>query len=83
MELYNCESKREKELKETELTTLDDYKLEKLMNEIHEEFRLGGLRDEIIVIDALHQIAHEILRRLYLEKTLKNRMIDIGLGKNG
>lgn len=83
MELYNCESEREIELKETELTTLDDYELEKLANEIHEEFRDCELEDEIIVTDALYQIAQEALERLCIQKALETKFINIGLDKNG
>ncbi len=83
MELYNCESEREIELKETELTTLDDYELVKLTNEIHKEFREGVLEDETIVTDALYQIAHEALERLCIQKTLETKFISIGIDKNG
>jgi len=83
MELYNCESEREIELKETELTTLDDYELEKLANEIHEEFRDCELEDEIIVTDALYQIAQEALERLCIQKVLKTKFINIGLNIDG
>ena len=79
MELYNCESEREIELKETELTTLDDYELVKLTNEIHKEFREGVLEDETIVTDALYQIAHEALERLCIQKTLQKTKYNIGL----
>lgn len=83
MDLYNCESPREKELKEIELVALDDYELEKLADEIQEEFENCELEDEIIVVNALSQIAHEALRRLAAEKAAKNRMIDIGLDIDG
>ena len=78
MELYNCESEREIELKETELTTLDDYELEKLADEIQEEFENCELEDEIIVVNALSQIIQEALRRLAAEKAFSLRMIKDG-----
>ncbi len=82
MELYNCETEKEKELKEIELTGLDDYELEKLANDVYEEFREGTLKDEIIVTDALYQIVHEALKRLAIKKAVLNRVIDIGLDKD-
>lgn len=83
MDLYNCETEREKELKEIELTGLDDYELEKLADEIYEEFREGALEDEVIVTDALYKIVHEVLRRLATKKAVLNRVIDIGLDIDG
>jgi len=68
MELYNCESEKEIKLKETDLEMLDDLELEKLADEIQEEFENCELEDETIVINALHQIAHEALERLYIQK---------------
>ncbi len=83
MELYNCESPREKELKETELTGLTDCELEKLADEIYEEFEDCELEDETIVINALHQIAQEALERLCIQKALKTKFINIGLNIDG
>lgn len=82
MDLYNCETEKEKKLKEIELTGLDDYELERLADEIYEEFREGTFEDEVIVTDALYQIAHEGLERLATKKAVLNRVIDIGLDKN-
>lgn len=78
MELYNCESEREKELKEIELVALNDLDLEFLANEIFEEFKEDELEDETIVVDAMHQITHEALRRLAAEKAFS-----LGMIKNG
>ncbi len=78
MDLYNCESPREKELKEIELVALDDYELEKLADEIQEEFENCELEDEIIVVNALSQIIQEALRRLAAEKAFSLRMIKDG-----
>ncbi|HZK02180.1 MAG TPA: hypothetical protein VFC96_04875 [Anaerovoracaceae bacterium] len=83
MKLYNCESPKETKLKETELLCLDDLDLEKLANEIFEEFREGELEDETIVVDALYQIIQEVLERLALQKLLKTRFINIGLDNIG
>ena len=83
MDLYNCESRREKELKDTDLNIIDNHKLIKLTNEIHKEFKEGILGDEIIVIDALYQIAQEALERLCIQKTLETKFISIGIDKNG
>lgn len=83
MELYNCETEREKELKEIELTGLDDYEIERLADEIYEEFREDIFMDEFIVVDVLYQIIEEILKRLAAEKTIKNKIIDIGLNIDG
>ncbi len=83
MELYNCETEREKELKEIELTGLDDYEIEKLADEIYEEFRKGILEDEVIVTDALYQIIQAVLKRLATKKAVLNRVIDIGLDIDG
>ncbi len=82
MELYNCKTERERELKEIELTGLDDYEIEKLADEIYEEFRKGILEDEVIVTDALYQIIQAALKRLAIKKAVLNRVIDIGLDKN-
>lgn len=82
MDLYNCKTEREKELKEIELTGLDDYELERLADEIYEEFREGTLEDEVIVTDALYQIIQEALKRLATKKAVLNRVIDIGLDKD-
>lgn len=64
MKLYNCYSKEEKELKEVILWTLTVEELLALSEKIRMLFGDDILGDEIIVVDALHQINLELGRRL-------------------
>lgn len=63
MELFNCYTKAEKELKEIELSTLSVQELIDLADSIKIDFDNQVLEDEIIVTSALHQIIKELGRR--------------------
>lgn len=71
MELYNCESKEELELKETELQALTIDELHELAEGIYVRFQGLVLKDENIVVSAIRQINLELLKRLkeYKEDT--------------
>ena len=64
MKLYNCESSRELELKDIELSLLKNDELKNLADNILIMFENGELEDEIIVINALHQITQEQQKRI-------------------
>ncbi len=64
MKLYNCYSKKERELKEVELETLSSKELIELANNVRHDFKDAVLEDENIVVDALHEIVGELGQRL-------------------
>ena len=64
MKLYNCYSKKERELKEVELETLSSKELIELANNVRNDFKDAVLEDENIVVDALHEIVGELGQRL-------------------
>lgn len=64
MELHNCYSKEEKELKEIELTGLTTDEMLDLAHIIKAKFNNCILEDESIVVNAVLQIAEELGERL-------------------
>lgn len=68
MKLYNCTTKKEKTLKEIELTGLTTSELIALSDGIKCDFNNGALSDETIVIDALGQIVEELAKRIATQK---------------
>ena len=64
MKLYNCESSRELELKDIDLSLLKDDELKNLADNILIMFENGELEDENIVVNALHQIIQKQEARL-------------------
>lgn len=64
MELHNCYSKEEKQLKEIELTGLSTNELLDLTQDIKIKFDDAILEDEIIVVNALLKITKELGERL-------------------
>lgn len=63
MQLYNCYSKMEKELKGIELQGLSTQELINLARDIKEMFDDCKLEDENIITSALLQIAEELFER--------------------
>lgn len=63
MDLYNCETRRELELREIDLQSLTDIELMELGVDLKIEFGKGVLKDEHLVIDALVQIIITQARR--------------------
>jgi hypothetical protein len=60
MQLYNCVSKEELELKEINLDLLSKKEKRDLADKIEIMYSAGTLKDERIVIDALMQILHNL-----------------------
>ena len=64
MQLYNCATDLELELKSLDLKELSINALKILMINIKTDFMSGVLENEIIVVDALSEIALEFARRI-------------------
>lgn len=64
MELYNCETKEELELKEIELQALTVDELHDLAEGVYVKFQDAVLEDENIVVSAIREINLELLERL-------------------
>lgn len=77
MELYNCYSKFEKQLKEIELEGLEAHELRNLSSNILKSFYDDRLEDEIIVTSALNQIVQELFKRLETAEEFKEKYFDI------
>lgn len=72
MELYDCESKREIELRDTELEQILTNDLISLAESIEDDYLNCVLENEIIVVNALTQIAGELGNRCRRKEHLEN-----------
>lgn len=64
MELYNVESKLEKELEATDLIELSVSELRSLAVDVQTEFMNGNLENDILVSDVFMEIIKELTRRV-------------------
>lgn len=63
MKLYNCETPLELKLQSKDITKLSIDQLKELVKDTHNDFHNVILENEIIVVDALAEIALELATR--------------------